>query len=43
MDQPLPRPALIRWSKKPINHDALLKFCLALIAWQQMGVMGLSG
>jgi hypothetical protein len=37
------RALLIRWSKKPDNHDALLKFCLALITWQQMGVMGLSG
>jgi putative transposase len=31
------RGLLIRWSKKPINHDALLSFCFALITWQQMG------
>jgi hypothetical protein len=37
------RALLIRWSKKPINHDALLKFCFALITWQQMSTMGLSG
>jgi hypothetical protein len=37
------RALLIRWSKKPVNHDALLKFCFALITWQQMGVMRLSG
>lgn len=33
------RALLIRWSKKPINHDALLMFCFALITWQQMGVL----
>jgi hypothetical protein len=32
---------LIRWSKKPVNHDALLKFSFALITWQQMDVMPL--
>jgi transposase len=37
------RALLIRWSKKPINHDALLSFCFALITWQQMGVMEISG
>lgn len=37
------RGLLIRWSKKPVNHDALLSFCFALITWQQMGVMPLSG
>ncbi len=36
------RALLIRWSKKPINHDALLMFSFALITWQQMGVLGLS-
>lgn len=36
------RGLLIRWSKKPINHDALLSFCFALITWQQMGALGLS-
>lgn len=35
------RSLLIRWSKKPENHRALLKFCLALITWQQIGVMPL--
>jgi len=35
------RGLLIRWSKKPANHDALLYFCFALITWQQMGVMPL--
>ena len=35
------RSLLIRWSKKPENHRALLKFCVALITWQQMGVMPL--
>lgn len=34
------RGLLIRWSKKPANHDALLYFSFALITWQQMGVMG---
>lgn len=33
------RGLLIRWSKKSENHDALLGFCLALITWQQAGVM----
>ena len=33
------RALLIRWSKKPINHDALLSFCFALITWQQMGAL----
>jgi putative transposase len=37
------RGLLIRWSKKPINHDALLSFSFALITWQQMGVMEISG
>ncbi|MGO9956668.1 MAG: transposase [Solirubrobacteraceae bacterium] len=32
---------LIRWSKKAENHDALLQFWLALITWQQAGVMQL--
>lgn len=36
------RGLLIRWSKKPINHDALLSFCFALITWQQMGALKLS-
>jgi putative transposase len=36
------RALLIRWSKKSVNHDALLMFCFALITWQQMGVLGLS-
>lgn len=35
------RSVLIRWSKKPENHRALLKFCLALITWQQTGTMPL--
>lgn len=35
------RSLLVRWSKKHENHRALLKFCLALITWQQMGVMPL--
>ena len=35
------RGLLICWSKKSQNHDALLQFCLALITWQQMGVMPL--
>jgi len=35
------RALLIRWSKKPENHDALLQFSFALITWQQMGVMPL--
>lgn len=35
------RALLIRWSKKPVNHEALLMFCFALITWQQMGVLGL--
>jgi len=35
------RALLIRWSKKSINHEALLMFCFALITWQQMGVLGL--
>lgn len=35
------RSLLIRWSKKPENHRGLLKFCFALITWQQMGVMPL--
>lgn len=35
------RSLLIRWSKKPENHRALLKFCLALITWQQTGAMPL--
>jgi len=33
------RALLIRWAKKPINHDALLSFCFALITWQQMGAL----
>jgi putative transposase len=33
------RALLVRWSKKPINHEALLMFCFALIAWQQMGIL----
>jgi putative transposase len=33
------RALLIRWSKKPTNHDALLSFCFALITWQQMGAL----
>lgn len=35
------RALLIRWSKKPVNHEALLMFCFALITWQQMGVLGI--
>jgi IS5 family transposase len=35
------RALLVRWSKKAANHRALLKFCLALITWQQMGTMPL--
>ena len=34
------RALLVRWSKKSINHEALLMFCFALITWQQMGVLG---
>jgi hypothetical protein len=34
------RGMLIRWSKKSKNHEALLKFTLALITWQQVGVLG---
>jgi putative transposase len=34
------RGMLIRWSKKTENHAALLKFTLALITWQQVGVLG---
>jgi hypothetical protein len=34
------RGMLIRWSKKTENHAALLKFTLALITWQQSGVLG---
>jgi putative transposase len=34
------RGMLVRWSKKSENHAALLKFSLALITWQQMGVLG---
>lgn len=33
------RSLLIRWSKKSINHEALLMFSFALITWQQMGVL----
>lgn len=33
------RALLVRWSKKSINHDALLMFSFALITWQQMGVL----
>ena len=33
------RGMLVRWSKKTENHTALLKFCLALITWQQLGVL----
>jgi hypothetical protein len=29
------RALLTRWSKKPANHDALLKVSFALITWQQ--------
>ena len=35
------RALLTRWSKKPENHRALLKFCLSFITWQQMGAMPL--
>jgi putative transposase len=35
------RGMLTRWSKHSWNHDALLQFCLALITWQQAGVMKL--
>ncbi len=34
------RALLTRWSKKTENHEALLKFCFALITWQQMRVLG---
>jgi putative transposase len=34
------RSLLTRWSKKAKNHEALLKFALALITWQQMHVLG---
>ena len=34
------RAMLVRWSKKTENHEALLKFTLALITWQQMGDLG---
>lgn len=34
------RSLLVRWSKKTENHEALLKFCLALITWQQIGILG---
>jgi len=33
------RGMLVRWSKKTENHAALLKFSLALITWQQAGVL----
>jgi hypothetical protein len=33
------RSLLTRWSKKTENHEALLKFSLALITWQQMRVL----
>jgi hypothetical protein len=33
------RGMLVRWSKKTQNHEALLKFSLALITWQQLGVL----
>jgi putative transposase len=33
------RALLIRWSKKPVNHQALLKFSFALITWQQTDIM----
>ncbi len=33
------RALLIRWSKKHVNHEALLMFCFALITWQQMRVL----
>jgi hypothetical protein len=33
------RAMLVRWSKKTENHAALLKFSLALITWQQLGVL----
>ena len=34
------RAMLVRWSKKTENHEALLKFTLALITWQQLGILG---
>lgn len=34
------RAMLTRWSKKTENHEALLKFSLALITWQQMRILG---
>jgi len=34
------RALLVRWSKKAINHEALLMFCFALITWQQIGIPG---
>jgi putative transposase len=33
------RALLIRWSKNPKNHDALLCFSFAQITWQQLGVI----
>lgn len=33
------RALLIRWSKKAENHEALLAFALALITWQQTGIL----
>ena len=33
------RGLLIRWSKKPANHDALLALSFALITWQQLGII----
>jgi hypothetical protein len=33
------RGMLVRWSKKTENHQALLKLTLALITWQQLGVL----
>ena len=37
------RAMLVRWSKRSWNHEALLKFCLALITWQQHDLRQLSG
>lgn len=33
------RALLIRWSRKTENHEALLGFALALITWQQTGIL----
>jgi hypothetical protein len=37
------RGLLIRWSKKPENHRALLHFACGLIAWRLADADGLAG